>query len=406
MKDSLQHWLYGFVPQQSPVDRFERMRACAGALFGILLTGLISHVALPRDLAMFWLVAPMGASAVLLFAVPASPLAQPWSIIGGNLCAALIGVSCSKLVGEPVLAAALAIALAIGAMFFLRCVHPPSGAVALTAVLGGPAVQRLGYGFVLTPVLLNSFVLLLTALLFNNATKRRYPHLAADHRAHVVSDQVSNAPTSTPGGGFTHADLDAVLRRYNQLLDISRDDLEDILRQTELEAYRRRFGEAVCADIMSEDVIAVEFGTELATAWELLRQHRLQILVVVDRARHVIGMVTVNDFLRHAEISGKRNMGDKLRTLLRRTGHTHSEKAEVVGQVMTRHVKPVAAQEPMAQLIPRMSDGGMQSVPVVDADGRLIGIVTQSAMVAALYAGAMTDGAAPVTPISVAVSVS
>src|SRR5450830_1606221 len=87
------------------------------------------------EAATVWLIAPMGASAVLLFAVPASPLAQPWSIIGGNLVSALVGVSYAKLVAEPALAAALAIALAIACMFALRCIHPPSGAVALTAVL-------------------------------------------------------------------------------------------------------------------------------------------------------------------------------------------------------------------------------------------------------------------------------
>ncbi|VEA74072.1 HPP family [Serratia rubidaea] len=84
-----------------------------------------------------WFVAPMGASAVLLFAVPASPLAQPWSIVGGNLVAALIGVSCGKLIGDPGLACGVAACLAIGVMFKLRCLHPPSGAVALTAILGG-----------------------------------------------------------------------------------------------------------------------------------------------------------------------------------------------------------------------------------------------------------------------------
>src|SRR5258706_10586585 len=91
------------------------------------------------------LVAPMGASAVLLFAVPASPLAQPWSIIGGNLVSATVGVACAALIGNPVHAAALAVAVAVGAMFALRCIHPPSGAVALTAGLGGPAGHAMGF---------------------------------------------------------------------------------------------------------------------------------------------------------------------------------------------------------------------------------------------------------------------
>lgn len=208
-----------------------------------------------------WLIAPMGASSVLLFAVPASPLAQPWSIMGGNIIAAIVGVSCTKLIGEPILAAALAVSLSIAAMFTFRCIHPPSGAVALTAVLGGPAVQAMGYSFILIPVALNSLLLLLTALFFNNATGRRYPHVIQADRTnqHNTSDV---APTDRTG--ITPQDLDAVLARYNQVLDISRNDLESIMLQTEIQAYRRRLGGTKCADIMSKDVITVEFGTELA----------------------------------------------------------------------------------------------------------------------------------------------
>jgi CBS domain-containing membrane protein len=152
MQENIANWLRSFVPPPGTVDRFERMRSCAGALFGLILTGLISRLTLGETVGAAWMIAPMGASAVLLFAVPASPLAQPWSIIGGNISAALIGVTCGLLVHDTLTAAALAGALAIGAMFGLRCLHPPSGAVALTAVLGGPAIHAMGYHFVLVPV--------------------------------------------------------------------------------------------------------------------------------------------------------------------------------------------------------------------------------------------------------------
>ena len=116
------------------------------------------------------------ASAVLLFAVPASPLAQPWSIMGGNTVSALVGVSCALLLGPTGLAAGLAGVLAIAFMFSLRCLHPPGGAVAMTAVLGGSAVTHLGYQFAFWPVALNSALMLLAALLFNRLARRRYPH--------------------------------------------------------------------------------------------------------------------------------------------------------------------------------------------------------------------------------------
>ena len=85
--------LRSLIPAALGGDGEERIRACAGSLLGILLTALISHKVLGAQ-ASLWLIAPMGASAVLLFAVPSSPLAQPWSIMGGNFVAAVVGVSC------------------------------------------------------------------------------------------------------------------------------------------------------------------------------------------------------------------------------------------------------------------------------------------------------------------------
>ncbi len=387
MRDFILQCFRSFMPQQSAVDRFERMRACVGALFGIFLTGLLTYLILPHEAAAIWLIAPMGASAVLLFAVPASPLAQPWSLIGGNLVAALVGVSCARLVAEPVLAAALAIALAIACMFVLRCIHPPSGAVALTAVLGGPTIQHMGYGFVLTPVLLNSALLLATALFFNNATGRRYPHAQqGEHRSQSYQTHQLHSVAPTERLGFSHEDLDVVLRRYNQVLDISRDDLEEIFLQTEMEAYHRRFGGATCADIMSRDVVAVEFATELSEAWEQMRLHRLQALPVIDRARRVIGILTKTDFLQQLDLQSYAGLRGKLQALLKRTPLMHSKKAEVAGQIMTRSVHTATVSTPIVKLVSLMADEGVHQIPVVDAAHKLVGMITQSDMVAALYA--------------------
>src|SRR3569832_166040 len=96
------HWLKGFLPSSLAVDRYERMRASAGALVGILLTGLLANALLGHSIgigSLPLLIAPMGASAVLLFAVPSSPLAQPWSVLCGNILSATIGVFCVLLFG-------------------------------------------------------------------------------------------------------------------------------------------------------------------------------------------------------------------------------------------------------------------------------------------------------------------
>ena len=375
-------WFARFIPPPSAVDRFERMRATVGALFGLVIAGTCSFLLLGHSPAAVWLIAPMGASAVLLFAVPASPLAQPWSIMGGNIIAAVIGVTCAKLIGEPVLAAALAGALAIGAMFALRCLHPPSGAVALTAVLGGPAVHAMGYDFVLVPVALNSLLLLLTALFFNNATGRRYPHSAV-----IESVQHHNTKdvTSTARIGITPEDLDTVLARYNQVLDISRDDLEKILQDTERQVYLRRFGVTRCGDVMSRDVVHVEFATELQVAWELLRQHHLTVLPVLDRARHVIGMVDTGDVLRHAQSNDVDRLSVRLKHFLRPSYHSHSAKPEVVGQIMRKNMLLAYEDQPVIELVKSMSDGAVHAVAVVDATRKLVGVLTQSDLIAALY---------------------
>jgi len=374
-------WLHSLLPAAPAVDATERLRACGGALIGIALTGLVTAWLLGPHAAVT-LIAPMGASAVLLFAVPASPLAQPWAILGGNTVSAAIGVGCALLIPNAALAAAAAIFLAIGVMFALRCLHPPGGAAALTAVLGGPAVQAAGFGFALVPVALNSLLLLAVALLYNNLTGRRYPHaqrLAAAH-PHQTADLVPTARL-----GFTVDDLQRALKDYNQVLDISADDLAELFVQTERQAYRRRVADTRCREIMSRDILTVDYATELDEAWTLMRSHGLQALPVIDRARRVIGIVTRSDFLHHADLLGHASLRARVHEFLRRTPHTHSDKHEVVGQIMSSPVKTATVATPIVDLVPWMADTGLHHVPVVDEERRIAGMVTQTDLVAALY---------------------
>ncbi len=147
-----------------------------GAFLGIgLLAWLGTHWFTPHGLP--FLIAPFGASAVLLFGAPRSPLAQTRNLVGGHVVSALVGVLCWQLFQHvPALAQALAVATAIMAMHLTRTLHPPGGATALIAALGIPEISRLGYGFVLMPATLGPLVLLLVALLINNLPRtRRYP---------------------------------------------------------------------------------------------------------------------------------------------------------------------------------------------------------------------------------------
>ncbi|QBE63465.1 HPP family protein [Pseudoduganella lutea] len=371
------------LPAPSTASMTERLRASAGALLGLLVTGTVAHLMLGPDA--IWLVAPMGASSVLLFCLPASPLAQPWSVIGGNVISALVAAACVRWLGHlmplPALAA-VGTALAIAAMFFMRCLHPPGGAAGLTAVIGGPAVHAAGFSFALGPVLVDSLLLVTAAILYNNLTGRRYPHAQTltHPNPHATKDDVPTVRL-----GFKPEDLDAVLQRYGQVLDISRDDLEALFLQTELRAYQRRFGVISCGDIMSRDVVTAEFATPLTEAWLAMRGRHLAALPVLNPARRVIGIVTQSDFLKHSGLDDYRGMREKLKEFLKPTGLSHTEKAEVVGQIMTPRPRVARTDTPIVDLVPLMADAGLHHIPVVDAEERFVGIVTQSDVVAALY---------------------
>jgi CBS domain-containing membrane protein len=381
-------WLRSFIPAPTALSHRERVRSAIGAFAGIALTSAISYWVVQDVRALPYLIAPMGASAVLLFAVPSSPLAQPWSVIGGNVVAATIGVTCTLWLPHPMLAAALAVSLSTFIMFYLRCLHPPSGAVALTAVLGGGTIESLGYTFVVAPVALNSIIITMVAIMFHHSTKHRYPHQSIASK----SEALNKAIPAELRFGFNSDDLTEVLKQNNELLDISRDDLEQIFQQTEMHAYRRRFGEIRCADIMQTDVISVEFGTELEEAWALLRKHNIKALPVVNKSQLVIGIITQLDFMKHANLELYDNFEGKLKQFIRRTAGYHSDKPEVVGQIMSSPVVTAYADMHIIELIPRMTQQRiLQHIPVLDSQRKLVGIVTQSDLVSALYHGRVAN---------------
>jgi CBS domain-containing membrane protein len=151
VQDAPPRWWSRLGLQQHTVDWPERLRDSIGAALGIGLAGGLGWWLLGGSDGAVWLVAPMGASAVLLFAVPSSPLAQIWPALAGNVVSALVGIAVHEAGGSGPAAAAAAVGLALLLMFPLRCVHPPGGAMALVAVMGGPTVHALGWGFALVP---------------------------------------------------------------------------------------------------------------------------------------------------------------------------------------------------------------------------------------------------------------
>jgi CBS domain-containing membrane protein len=355
------------------VDAREKWRASCGAALGILLVAVAAAFwlegapASQYNLLALALVAPLGASAVLVFAVPSSPLAQPWSVLGGNTLSALVGIGCVKWVPDATLAAALAVSLAIAVMFALRCLHPPGGASALLMVLIG--CDR--FEFALSPVLIDSALLVVAGLLYNNLTRRPWPHV---HHP---------APASS-ASRFSSADLDAALAHYNQVLDVSRDDLQALLEQAEAAAYQRKMGELRCADVMSSEPIAARQEMPLRDAWALMRKHKIKALPVIDRQRHLLGIVTVADFMQQIDLDAHEGVGWHLRALLRQT--RRNKPVHIVGEIMTRTVRVASSDRLLIDLVPVFSENGHRHIPIIDAERHLVGIITQSDLIKALYA--------------------
>lgn len=358
--------LHSLWPAPLPADLRERARVAAGAAVGIALAALLCRAAVPAGTAWPWLVAPLGASAVLVFGVPTSPLAQPWAVLGGNTLSALVGVACARWIGPPEAAAALAVGGAIALMFALRCLHPPGGASALLAVLAGVHDWR----FALFPVAANALLLVLAGVAWNRATRRPYP--VAQRPAGARDDEAR----------AIDADLDAVLARYNQVLDVGREDLKALLQDAQLRGYRRKLEGLRCRDIMSARPVTVHIRTPLPEAWALFARHRVKALPVVDRRGSVVGIVTRADFLRAAGVAASDGAADHQRKLSRAQG----DAGATVAGIMTRRVRVASADRHLAELLPLFSSTGHHHLPIVDAEDRLVGMVTQTDVVAALAA--------------------
>jgi CBS domain-containing membrane protein len=157
---------------QPSVSWAERFRACGGALIGLLL--VLSFAKYLGDLSGIdeWLIASLGASALLVFALPGSPMSQPWAVIAGNTLSALVGISVTIFIKDPLFAMPIAASLAIMGMFILRCLHPPAAAVALIAVLGN--VMHYRYAFF--PVMIDSILLVIVGAIYSNMTGKSYPN--------------------------------------------------------------------------------------------------------------------------------------------------------------------------------------------------------------------------------------
>lgn len=228
--------------------------------------------------------------------------------------------------------------------------------------------------FALFPAFTNSLILVAMGLIYNNLTRKSYPHIA----------------TAAPQGRsglirMTETDFAAALATQDQVLDISAQDLSRLLQLSELQAYRRLSGHLLVKDVMSHPVHSVHFGTHLKEAWAILKRYDIKALPVVDRKMRLHGLLTINDFHRQAAEVDMQNPENGLKILLTPTGTTHASHPEVAGQIMSTAYEVIRENDPLEQLLPLFQMADKRHVLIVNDEKRLTGIVSSSDVMRALY---------------------
>lgn len=374
----MNHFLRSLGPAVARPPLAEAVRAGLGALVALALVGLL--VLGPTvDMALgLYLIAPFGASSVLLFAVPNSPLAQPWSVIVGNTVAALVGVAVCLVVQDPTARIALAVGGSILVMLLCRAAHPPAGAVAMTAAMNPEAVQHLGFWFALAPVALGSAALVALAIPYARLTGRHYPFRQFDDpNSHGTAD-----PEPAERLGLTEAELSDLLDRYRQSFNLGVEDLARLIAAAELQAAGHRTGALTAGEIMSRNLVTVPPEAPLLTVADLFRQHRFTSLPVVTGGGRYLGVIFQIHLItrvRAAAFQTHSGFAGAFRALLR-AGPNPPVTAE---GIMDTNLPCAQADTPIAALLPMMADGNVDAVPVL-ADARIVGIVTRSDLIAAL----------------------
>lgn len=313
--------------------------------------------------------APLGATALLMFAAPASPMSQPYPVLVGNTLSAVLALVVSAWVSQIPLAVGVSVALAIGMMFVLRCLHPPGAAMAMLVVMTAPHAPAMDLAL---SALLGSVAAVVMGVVFNNLTGRQYPSLLAEPARTSASPEWVRSPR------FSARDLDAVLQDYNQVIDVSPAQLEDLLARAQTRSYERHLGALRCRDVMTPDPYVVTFNQTAMEAWQLMQDRHVKALPVVDKNRQLVGIVALSDLMGHPPVFGQ--------------GPQDQTSRMTVANIMTRRVRVASAEAVLVDLVPLFSQYGQHHLPVLDTNNRLVGILTQSDMVRALFSAVAPAG--------------
>ena len=367
---TLSRRFFGWLPRSVQTRPGEWVRASVGVALAVVCTFWISSLLYGSTTAMV-LLGPAGASAVLLFVVSSGALAQPWPVLGSYTLAAVVGVAALNL-PLPEMSLAVLMLGSVGTvvlgMLMLRCVHPPASATIVVIVLASDLLEPLGL-WLLLPVLLNACCLLFCATLYNNLTGVRYPKQAPRTDLHHTRDVLPQQRV-----GFTEEDLDRALDKFGSFVDITRHDLEQIIRDTESSALRRKMGDIRAEQIMSRDIRTVGPDTTVRQAIGVFRHHHVKTLPVVDNEGDVQGIISLSDLLAQLDLP----MGRILPT------RVNLWRDQPLHKIMTVPVVTVTGDTHVVDMIPLLSGQGLHCLPVLD-NGQLVGMVTQTDVIAALH---------------------
>ena len=377
-------------PAIAPGSAHEALRAGFGALVGLAVAGLLM-LSPATDLRLgLYMIAPFGATSVLVFAVPNSPLAQPWSAVVGNGIAGTVGVLACMAIPDPGWRIALAVGVSVAAMIPLRAVHPPAGAVAMTAAMNPEAVLDMGFRFVVAPVLVGTVALVGVAMLYARATGRRYPFRQFDEPGprgtadHPAIERL----------GLSREELSDILRRYRQTLNLGVEDLARLIGAAELQAATHHTGPLTAGDVMSRDLITVAPSTRLARVADLFRRHGFTSLPVVEGEDLFRGVILQIHLIRRAREDAFRQDRRLLHALADMLGRSGT--VIRAGQIMQTDPPRAAPDTPLAALLPLLASGDCDAVPVLDGP-RIVGIVTQTDLISALARHSLRRELQPLT---------
>ena len=227
---NLKNLFVAFKPSFDPVPLSEKIRAGLAATAGIFLLGSALRL-LPQAGYPLIMFTSAGAAAVLLYAAPHSPMAQPWALVAGNLLSGMVGWACSLIIPDPILAASCAVGLAILLMHLSHCVHPPGAATALVMVFGAEQFHHHGWSWAASAVLANTLLSLVLALVINNLMPgRRYP---------MPSTMLPGRQVAGRSAELGQEDIEWALTQMDGVIDISEQDLLAIYRLASGHAMKR-----------------------------------------------------------------------------------------------------------------------------------------------------------------------